>query len=405
VCNHKRAPTLALGLFLYLLLPGAFSLEAADTFSVAADAGPLLVTDGGAALYWRSGLSFDRAKQFSSHIALGQVISDLPWAEGSVFGALGTFVFDTPRFGLEFGFGFLQHGLFSSKTEAFTVHNNGAQLFFAGLGTPIRIGDWTLRPSLAYGSGAWDEGSLYWFFGRPKIPALVLGGLSLAYRERHELAFQYLHTDLDILDNDAGRLFDSRLDAYAAYYRFSLEISGLRLGGSLGAFHAEGSIDGSLTASNQHFAYFPYNYYNLNGSFSLQAGFAALDMRQAFPVFQYGVTVGAAHIFQGRGAADIHYKNKTLFGGKEVFDTMPLDVGGAGFAFILLDAGLHALRPGKQQKTHLSLGLQKLFALPWGYKQALSGASAAPGASGSSANGLLRTALLSGLSLYGRLSR
>jgi hypothetical protein len=402
VFSLKRAPTLALGLFLYLL-HGVFPLGAADNFSFSADAGPLLVTGEGAALYWKSGFSFSREQQFSSTFTLGQVMSDLPWARGTMFGGLGTVAFDTPRFGLELSFGAFQHGLFRSKTEAFTVHNEGGQLFLAGVKAPVHIGEWTIAPSFAYASGSWDEGSLYWFFGKPRLPSLAVSGLSLAYQARHEMAFQYLFLNPAVHTNDDERLFHSRMDAFAAYYRFSLEIASVRLGGSLGAIHAAGEAEGSLTASNQHFAYFPYRYYNLDSSINLQAGFAALDALRSFSVFQCRIAVGAAHIFRGKGAADIHYQHKALFGGDEAFDAPSLDLGGTGAAFILLDAGLGALPLGKQHKLKLTLGLKKLFVLPWGYERSAPGASALLGASGSPAHELLRTALLSGLSLYGFL--
>lgn len=402
--NRKRAPTLALGLFSYLFLFAALPPGAGEGFSLSAEAGSLWVEDEGAALYWQSGLSAQKGEQFYSDIALGQIISSLPWTEGAVLGGLGKFSFSAPRLGLDFSYGFFQHDLFSSKTEDFSVYNDGGQGFFASVKTPVHSGDWSIAPSFLYGSGAWTEGSLYWFFGKPKIPALVGYGLSFSYYKQHELAFQYLSMDLDILSNEAERLFDSHLDMYAAYYRFSPVISNPRLGGILGWFYAEAEAKGALTASNQHFAYFPYNYYSLDGSFGLHVGFGAVDLTQAFSFFQYHIILGAAHIFHSDGGADIHYKEKTLFGGEENFDTKSLDAGGIGAAFVLLDAGFPALRLGRQKKARLALGLKKLFVIPWGYKKASSGASASPEASNPFTGELLKTVLLSGLSFYGSLS-
>ncbi|MDR2019812.1 MAG: hypothetical protein LBQ14_03510 [Treponema sp.] len=334
---------------------------------------------------------------------MGQVISNLPWADGVVFGGLGKLGFDAARFGLDFSCGFFHHALFSSETEAFSVYNDGGQGFFVNVKAPVHIGEWSIVPFFLYGAGGWAEGSLYWFFGKPRIPALTISGLSLRYQEQHELAFRYLFMDMDILNNDAERLFDSRLDAYTAYYRFSTEISNLRLGGSLGWVYAAAGTNGALTASNQHYAYFLYNFYHIDGSLGVHAGFGTVDLGQVFPFFQYRLMIGALHIFQGAGSADIHYKKKKLFGGEEIFDTMPLDIGGLGAAFILLDAGIPAIGLGRRDKVHLSLGLKKLFAVPWGYEQAFPGASALPGASSSSGNSLLKTILFSGLSLYGSL--
>ncbi|MDR0584925.1 MAG: hypothetical protein LBG57_11355 [Treponema sp.] len=392
-----------LGLFLYLFFPGTLPLGADPGFSVSAEAGPLWVDDGGAAFSWRSGLSFKKGEQFYSDIVLGQIISDLPRAEGAVLGGLGKFGFDAPRFGLDLGFGFFQHGLLSSETEYFSGYNDGGQGFFIAAAAAAHSGEWSVAPSFLYGSATWAGGSLHWFFGGPGIPALAVYGLSLGYRRQHELAFRYLSMDTDILSNDTESLFASPLEAYIAYYRVSLEISGLRLGGSLGGLYAEAGIKGSLTASNQHFAYFPYNFYSIDGSFGGYAGFGALDLKRTFSFFQCRVMIGALHIFQGEGGADIHYKKKSLFGGEEIFDTMPADLGGIGAAFMLLDAGFPSLRLGRHKKERLSLGLKKLFALPWGYERALPDSPASPEAQEPATGKLLKTILLSGLSFYGSL--
>jgi hypothetical protein len=392
-----------LGLFVYLLFLSAFPLRADEDFSVSAEAGPLWVDDDGAALYWRSGLSFKKSERLYAAIVLGQVISDLPWAEGAVLGSLGNLGFAMPRFGLDLSAGFFQHNLFSSETEDFSVYNDGGQGFFIAIAAPVHSGEWSVTPSFLYGSGNWAEGSLHWFFGKPKIPALAVYGLSLRYRKQHELSLQYLFMDMDILANDTEQLFDSRLDGYAASYRFSLDILNLRLGGTLGWLYAGAGADGSLTAANQHHAYFPYNFYTIDGSLGFHAGFAIADLKQGFSVFQYRVALGAAHIFQSSGAADIHYKEKTLFGGEEVFDTVALDIGGIGAAFMLLEAGFPSLRLGNPAKARLSLGLKKIFAFPWGYEQFLPGFFDEQGPSDSAPSKLLKTALLSGLSFYASL--
>ena len=401
--DRTRAPTLALGLLLYLLLPGARPLGADPVFSLSADAGPLLVGDDGSALYWRSGLSFKQGEQFQADFALGQVVSTLPWADGAVAGGLGTLGFGLPWFGFEAGFGVFHHAEFRSETEAFSVRNDAGRGFFVSFAAPMQGGAWSVTPSLLYGSGSWDDGSFYWFFGRPGIPSLLLCGLSLGYRRQHGLALQYLRMDMDIFNNDTERLFDSPVEAYIASYRFSLEIARLRLTGILGGLYAGAGIDGTLTAANQHFAYFPYTVYTLNGALEVYAGFGAVDLRRVFSLFQLRLMIGAASIVQGRGSADIRYKKKTLFGGEEASDAMSLDIGGAGAAFMLLDAGFPALHPGRQQKALLALGLRKLFVVPWGYEKILPGYSGSPAASDGAAGDTALTLLLSGLSCYGSL--
>jgi hypothetical protein len=404
VFNHKRALALVLGLFLYLSLLCPFPLGADGDFSLLSGAGPLWVEDGGTAFYWQSGLSFNDSEGFYTDLALGQVVSTLPWVEGSVLGGRGKFGFALPRFGIAVNYGFFQHDLISSKTESFHIYNDGGQGFFAETGAGLSIGGWNVASSFLYGSGNWDDGSFYWFFGSPGIPALIFCGLSLGYRKQHALTLCYLSVDMDIHSDTTERLFDAHLDAYAAYYRFSSEIANLRLGGTLGWLYAAAETAGALTASNQHYAYFPYNFYTLEGFFGVHAGFGAVDLRQTFSLFQYRLVIGAVHAFLGAGSADIHYREKRLFGGAEIFDTKSLDIGGTGAVFILLDAGFPALRPGRQKKALLSLGVKKLFAIPWGYEAVRPEASPSPEASASSRDSILKTALLSGLSFYASLS-
>jgi hypothetical protein len=359
------------------------------------------VEDGGAALSWRSGLSFKREGQFSSDLALGRIFSDLPWAEGALWGGLGKFYFGAPRFGLEFSCGFFQHDRVSGTAAYFSVHNDGGQGFFVAIAAPLHIGEWSIVPSFLYGSGSWADGSLYWFFGKPGIPVIAGYGLSLRHT-RHELALRHLSMDMDVLANDGEGLFDSHWEGYAAYYRLSLDFLNLHPEGTLGWLYAGAGADGALTASNQHFAYFPYNFYSVLGSLGVHAGFGAVSLKQTFSSFQYRIMVGAAHSFQGEALADIHYKKKALYDGKEGFDALSLDIRGIGAAFVLLDAGFPALRLGKQTKA--ALGLKKLFVLPWGYEKILPGASAAPAGASDISTDLWKTLLLSGLSLYGSLS-
>jgi hypothetical protein len=307
-----------------------------------------------------------------------------------------------PRFSVAANYGFFQHDSIGGKTESLHIYNDGGRGFFAETEAGLSLGDWNAALSFLYGSGNWDEGSFHWFFGSPRIPALALYGLSLGYRGQHKLTLRYLAVDADIHNNTAERLFDSHLDGAAAYYRFSTNTANSSIDGTLGWLYAAAEAEGALTASNQHYAYFPYNFYALEGSFAIQAGFGAIGLRQVFSPFQYRLVIGAAHIFQGSGAAAIHYREKTLFGGAEAFDTRPLDTSGTGAAFLLLDAGFPNLRPGGQKKAQLSLGLRKLFAIPWKHDEA--GEAPSPEPPAPIRGDILKTALLSGLSFYASLT-
>jgi hypothetical protein len=164
-------------------------------------------------------------------------------------------------------------------------------------------------------------------------------------------------------------------------------------------------MEGGLTASNQGYSLFPYRFYNIDTSFSTHAGFALVSLEYSFSIFRVSAALGAAQFFQGAGSADIHYREKSLFGGKEKIDPLSKDLGGLGAAFLLADFGIPSLRIGA--KTKLSLGLKKTFALPWGYRNIFSvdegGVPDSHSGDGFSTE-LLKTILLSGFSLYGSLA-
>jgi hypothetical protein len=377
-----------LGLFLYTLLP----LGADEDVSLSAGGGTLWIGDDGGSGYWRSGLSFRTENNFYADVSLGQVVSSLPWADGSVFGSRWTAGYNTPLVGFEFSSGIFLHSYISSDTESFSFYNDRGSGSFFSLKAPLHIGVLTIEPSALYGGGSWDAGSFYWFFGKPSIPSISILGLALSYRA-HALNFHYLSLEAGILSNEEVKLFDAHMNAYSLYYRFSMKTTKLGFNGSLGWLYASADVNGALTSLNQSFSLFPYVFYNVNGFLNAHAGFGAISVEHAVSIFKYHITLGALHFFRAEGAAKIHYKNKQLFSGEEAFETMPLNAEGAGAAFMLLDAGIPALQIGGAKKLHLSLGIPKLFAIPWGYENFL-----ADGELGGGTASLLKTLLLSGLS-------
>jgi hypothetical protein len=402
---------LILGLLCFFCIP---LLCAGQTFSLSGQGGTIWVGTNGAAGYWRSSIDLTIGKQLYYGFDFSQVISNLPIIRGSLFTASGRVGFDTNRVGLDISGGIFRQSRLDFVGEE--PYNDGGIGAFFGLSSPVHLGRVTITPLLRHGEGKWQNGSFYWFFGKPDIPAFWVWGLSAAYDEQHALTFRYLSLNMDILSNDEEPLFASTLDCFTAYYRFRTGrlFKNLSFEGSLGWLYARGSVEGALTASNQHYWLFPYNFYRATGNLGAHAGFGAIDVRYKHAIFQYHLTLGAAHLFLGEAAATVHYKNKKLFGGGETVEAMtPINLGGLGAAFILLDFGLSDLRLGRHTTRTLSLGLKKAFVIPWGYDTLLNrqspqsgngqGEQGSSGSSGFQAE-WLRTILLSGLSLYCTLS-
>jgi hypothetical protein len=408
----KRTLVLVLGFFFNLVVP-LWTVENQDTssraaFSFSAEAGTLWVENDRAAGYWRNGLSIKKEKQFFLHFDWTQITSNLPWAEGDICGVRGAFGFDTSFWGFHFASGFFSHSLVNIEIEKkYALYSEGGQGFFFSFETPVHIGGLSITPSFLYGGGNWDNGSLYWFFGKPDISALSLYGLSARYHEQHTLGFYYCSLDADILSNEAVRLFNSHINLYIPYYQFSLKKRNTGFTGTAGWLYAAAAADGALTSSNQHYSWFPYVFFNIDGSLDAHIGFAMLDFKLKHSIFQYHIGLGAAHIFQLDGDAEIHSKMKKLFGGRETLEHLPLNIKGLGAAFMTLDFGIPDLGLGKKKSLHLSFGLKKAFILPWGYEQLLSDGTSdstgSPSLSGDETARFIKTVLLSGISLYASL--
>ena len=409
--DKKRVLTVVLGLFLSFFPVAADGEEtetqAADTFLVPSfSTGTIWVEAGKAAGYWNQNVFFKTIHdkvEFYAEININHVKSNLDQAQGFLLTYSGKAGFDSPLAGFNVESGFFQHSPLYANFEKAVLYNNGGSGSFWNFSLPLHFGRLNIEPSFFYGKAGWEDGSLYWFFGKPDISGLGVYGLNVRYAQ-HAAGFHYFFMDADIVSDTGEPLFDSHFNAWTAHYQFSLERKNFRLAGTLGWLYAGAELEGALTASNQHYALFPFNFFNINGSLGLHTGFAAFSLKYRRAIFQYGIDLGAAHIFSGAGAADVHSKMKRLFGGEETFETVSLETGGTGAAFMRLDAGAVELRTGK--KVRLSLGLRKLFLIPWGYKQFLPNEGAAADASAPSPDEISKwvvTVLFSGFSLYGSL--
>jgi len=402
--SNKRALALWLGLFFCLLT----ALAAQE---VAVDGGALWVEDDGAATYWHSGFALTFGEYYFLSADVGQVAANLPWADGTVLGFKGQGGFDMPRGGVAFAVGSMSHQRVGAAVDKIVVSNDGGAGFFMSIHTPLRFGAFSAAPYVLYGEASWTDGDLYWFFGKPKLPSLLLYGADFTLdqfdRYQHALRAYGFSAKLDITSNENEPLFATAVDAGLFCYQFSQKGEKLNFTGTLGWVFAKASLDGALTSSNQPYFLFPFLLYHLDAHLDLQAGFAGFRFQHTLGIFQYSLNLGALHIFHDQGGVDIHYQMKKLFSGQEVFDSLDFELKGLGAAFLVIDAGFPALPITK--KLRLSLGLQKVFAIPWGYERFLDsdGAAANSAASDSlspdAANSLLRTVLLSGLFIRGSL--
>jgi hypothetical protein len=274
----------------------------------------------------------------------------------------------------------------------------------------FHLGELTLRPSFLYGSAQWLDGSFYWFYGKPDLPSLRMYGLDAVY-DGHAFGMKYLSFDLDILNNDDIPLFEGRLNAFFPSYSFSRRYYNMWFTGTLGWIYAEGEAHGALTAGNQGYWLFPFLFFNVDAAVNAHIPWGMVNVRYEPGFFYCAATVGVLHIMDGEAGVTAYYRQKNLFGGKERREyPAPVNLTNLGLAFLVFDAGI---KPGK----HVALGLEKIFAIPWGYKKIMEeNSSEETSASGDIPGGAalsfssdsqmkwIRTALLSGLSVYVKAS-
>jgi hypothetical protein len=390
----KKALSAMAGLFLYLLFPLCHAH--AEGLSLSGDTGTLWVQEDGAAGYWWSGIEYrgKSGEPFYSRAGLGRIVSDLPLFSGTGEAMLAEIGVDAAPAGIRLTAGFFQQSFWESNAGGVSLYNEGGNGSFFSAALPFYIGDITITPSYLQGNGTGKDGSFYWFFGKPVLPDFHGFGVSAAYRQQHTLNLYHLSLDMDILSPEDAALFDAHSYCFAAYYTF--QAKGW-FQGSLGWLTITGEGAGALTSSNQHYSLFPYLFYEASGSLLAHSAFGAVDMRYTRGIFQYHLTLGAAHIFEGYVFAHTHYKKKKIFGGEEAIEDMKLlNADGVGAAFLLLDFGIH------HKASPLAFGIKKLFVLPWGYERLSGNTGAGPSSASRTAMSteLLRTILLSGLSCY-----
>ena len=405
---NKRALALLLGLFFYLYLP----LEAQESSvnvpgKISGNAGSLWVDDDGYSYYWHSSLALNPGQNLNLSFSFGEASSNLPLADISIFGFMGQCSIDTPMVGFTFAAGFFDQSAANIVANNIPIYNEGGQGYFFSAAMALRFGFLSINPFLLYGKASWDDGDMYWFFGKPKIPCFLIYGLNIYFYQqdgfKHGPGYYSLSTNVNFISNKNESLFDSDLDAGFFFYKASMETVNFGFTGTIGGFLTKGSFDGAITSANQPYFLFPYQFYNINASFDAQAGFALFRFRHNIGISRYSFDLGAIHIFDNNGKADIHYRMKNLFSGKEDFEERSMDIKGLGAAFLSFEAAFPALI--LTQGLQLSLGLRKSFIIPWGYDKLITSSNASSGKfSEEKVVSKIRTVLLSGLSISGSIS-
>jgi hypothetical protein len=144
---------------------------------------------------------------------------------------------------------------------------------------------------------------------------------------------------------------------------------------------------------------FPFLFFHVDAGVEAQAVYGFAKIRHDPGFFHYSASLGVLHILRGDAGVTAHYQQKNLFGGAERWEYPDgVNLGHFGFAFLSLGAGIEPLKAKPGTPRSLSLGLEKAFIIPWGYKKFMDAGSSGGGSSSSMR--WVATAILSGLSLY-----
>ncbi|MDR0707359.1 MAG: hypothetical protein LBF60_05730 [Treponema sp.] len=316
------------------------------------------------------------------------------------------------RLGLDVSGGLFHQDAFNGEALGVPVSNDGAGGYFLRIGLPLRFGDWSAGTSLLFAQGFWKDGDLYWFFGKPQIPALLAPGVSVAFREEQRLYFHYLSLNPRMLNLFDEKLFAGHVDGFTTAYRWTFNRKPFSMDMVVGWLSVSGSMEGSLNSENQPYLLFPYTFYDASCNTRFHGLFGVLTAEYRRGFFRLNTTIGFAQTLSGEINLSLHTKQKNLsymgvliFDGREEYDSWSLNSEGLGGAFLFIKGGLEALPLGRNRNgPRLAITVGKIFALPWGYESLLNsgvfdrdgGGGEKPGAAGGGIT--LTSILLSGLS-------
>jgi len=229
--------------------------------------------------------------------------------------------------------------------------NEGGKIFLLQTEFPVELGSFILTPSFSIGTGEWENGDFQYFYGKPDLPYINGIDISLSYSTKHLLNASYYFGNAKILnkvDNETYELFNSDFYFGNIFYRYACLYAGFAV--------ANIKANGSLTAENQRYFLFPYNFYNLTGDLRIRVVYSMVDFRFA--------KLGVAYAIDGEMKGNMHYKYRKFYGTEEFFETLePVQFKGSGFIFCLLGLETRKMRIGE---NYIQYGVFKPLAMPFG---------------------------------------
>jgi hypothetical protein len=181
-----------------------------------------------------------------------------------------------------------------------------------------------------------------------------------AGRGGNSLGAAYYFGEAKILNNENEHLFRSDFYLWNVFYEYSAKPAGLLAGFASASMDA----DGALTAANQRYAFFPYNFYNADGKFDIKAVYGIADLNFESRSAIYALKLGSVFATGGEMNGNMHYRYRKLFGTDEIWDsisTVRFKNNGLVFAIISLST-----KKIKINNSYFQYGIHKPLAVPFG---------------------------------------
>jgi len=375
----------------------------AQNFEIASQSGILLHWEDRRAAFLSGGVKYVGNKNFSNELTFLKIDSDIDRFSTGLFKAAYSANFNLTGVSANFTAAFLKQSnieisLNDSENKR-KITNEGAQGFYLG---SVNIRELKITPSVLFGRGKFENGDFNYFLGKPNIPFFWSLGLSAEYGDAHKIDFSYRQFAIDLINNQRMPLFYSDALIFGLNYRYSFSIlqNPHKFYGILGLNYVDFSANGSLTPANQQYFLFPYAFFNIDGNANAFIAWTAFSSEFQRKYLTHSLKIGAGNILGGEINADIHFKYRKFFGDDESEIDETLNLKNTGLAFFSYSLKSPSLKI--RNRAGLRLGLQKIFAAPWGLGKFTEDGEKSQ-AYKIQFGSLLKTALLSGLSGYFRL--
>ena len=381
----------------------------AQNIEFGSQSGILLHWEDNRMYFLDGGVKYDNRKNFSNDLNLLKIGSDMPWFSTDIIRVDYSAKFDFGAVSPNIKAAFLKQSqieiLLTDSEKKRKITNEGAQGFYLGSALGVEIRDIKITPSVLFGKGKFEKGDFNYFYGKPNIPFFWHIGLSAEYEEAHKINFSYQKFGVDILNNKEMPLFYSDIFIFGVNYKYSFLIPQKphSFYGILGLNYVDFSATGSLNPANQQYFLFPYAFFNIEGSADAFVVWTAFSSEFQRKYLTHSLKIGAGNIFGEEINADIHFKYRKFFGDDETEIDETLNLKNTGLAFFLYSLESPSLKI--RNRAGLRLGLQKIFAGPWGLGKFMDYIRIREDTDiyENTAESLLKTILLSGLSGYLRV--